>query len=202
MDFTSVLESIRASGLATAIRESIYWFPLIEAAHVIGLTLVFGTILIVDLRLLGVASRDQSFRRLSSELLRWTWIAFVLALLTGGLMFITEAVVYAGNLSFQLKMLLLALAGLNMLAFQLLTLKTVDSWDASPSTPGRARLAGALSILFWIGVVVAGRAIGFTTSGSGAEREIEPPPADMNFDDFLSGDPASAPPPPPPPPAG
>lgn len=197
MEFTSILESIRASGLATTIRDSIYWFPLIEATHVIALTLVFGTILIVDLRLLGVASRERSFRQLSSELLRWTWIAFALAVVTGGLMFITEAVVYAGNLAFQLKMLLLALAGANMAAFQILTLKTVDAWDASLATPGRARLAGALSILFWIGVVVAGRAIGFTTSGSGAEREIAPPPADMNFDDFLSGDPASAPPPPP-----
>ncbi len=196
MEFSSILESIRASGLATAIRDSIYWFPLIEAAHVIALSLVFGTILIVDLRLLGVASRERSFRRLSSELLRWTWFGFALAVLTGGLMFITEAVVYAANLPFQLKMLLLLLAGANMLAFQFLALKSVDTWDASPSTPGRARLAGALSILFWIGVVVAGRAIGFTTSGSGAEREIEPPPADMNFDDFLSGDPGSPPPPP------
>src|SRR5688500_17782617 len=122
MDFLPIFQAIRASGPAAAIRDSIYWFPLIEAAHVIALSLVFGTILIVDLRLVGIAWRERPFSRLSSELLRWTWIAFAAAVLTGGLMFISEAVSYATNTAFQIKVVLLILAGLNMLAFHFLTL--------------------------------------------------------------------------------
>jgi hypothetical protein len=196
MDINATLEAIRSSGLASAIRDSVVLFPAIESIHVIALTLVFGTIMIVDLRLLGFAWRQRSFQRLSSELLRWTWIAFAVALVTGTLMFISEAEVYFQNLAFRVKMLLLLLAGVNMAAFHLLVQRTAHEWDTAPSTPKAAKVAGALSLALWIGVIVAGRIIGFTTTGVVA-AETEATQSDVNFDDFLSG--AGGPPPPPPP---
>ena len=71
--------------------------------------MVFGTIAIIDLRLLGIASTQRSFQRMASEILKWTWAAFALTALTGALMFITNARVYYHNFFFRTKMVLLAL---------------------------------------------------------------------------------------------
>ena len=119
MDITPWLKSLEDSGLATGIRNSAYWFPCLEALHVMSLSLVLGTITVVDLRMLGLTSKGRSAERVSAELLRWTWGGFALAVLTGFVMFTTNARVYAHNTAFQIKLVLLALAGLNMLVFHL-----------------------------------------------------------------------------------
>src|SRR6202022_3801441 len=115
MDITALLKSLEASGLANRIRDALWLFPLIESTHVIGLTLVFGTIAIIDLRLLGIASTERSFKRMASDILKGTWAAFALTALTGSLMFSTNARVYYHNFFFRTKMSLLVLAGMNML---------------------------------------------------------------------------------------
>jgi hypothetical protein len=190
MDIAAFLKWLEASTLATRIRDSLYLFPLIESIHVIGLALVFGTILIIDLRLLGTASTQRPFTRMASEILKWTWAAFALTALTGTLMFITNAGVYYNNFYFRTKMLLLALAGINMLAFELTAGRTIHRWDQAPSAPPAGRAVAALSLVIWIGVICAGRLIGFTTT-----RAVEPPPADINFEDFLQAPPAESEPP-------
>src|SRR6185437_8291338 len=119
MDIAALLTSLQASGLATRIRDSLFLFPLIESTHVFGLAMVFGTIAIIDLRLLGVASSQRSFQRMASDILKWTWAAFALTAVTGALMFITNPVVYYHNFYFRTKMVLLVLAGLNMGVFEL-----------------------------------------------------------------------------------
>src|SRR3954467_7651458 len=101
MDIVALLKVLEGTGLSKAILASLYAFPLIEGAHVIALTTVFGTIAIVDLRLLGVASGHRPFTRLAPEILKWTWIAFALAAITGGLMFITNAAAYFNNAFFR-----------------------------------------------------------------------------------------------------
>src|ERR1700744_222078 len=114
MDMSAWLKSLEDTGLASGIRDSLYLFPFLEAVHVMALSVVFGTIMIVDLRLLGFASTQRPFARMSSELLRITWSAFAVAAVTGTLMFMTNARVYTGNTSFRIKMVLLVLAGINM----------------------------------------------------------------------------------------
>src|SRR5436305_13746460 len=94
LEIDLLLKSIEASALATKIRDSLFLFPLIESTHVFGLALVFGTIAVIDLRLLGIASTHRSFRRMASDILKWTWVAFALTVLTGSLMFTTNARVY------------------------------------------------------------------------------------------------------------
>ena len=145
--------------VALRIGES-WWFPLLESLHVVGVTLVFGSLLMVDLRLIGVAARTYTISRMSKELVPWTWAAFVVSLITGFGLFVTRAEHYAGNPAFQLKMLALLLAGINMLVFHFGTLRDVTAWDASATPPGRARAAGALSLLLWIAVMLAGRWVG------------------------------------------
>src|SRR5687768_13926506 len=106
MNISSMLEWLQATGVAVQIRDSLYAFPLLESVHVIGLALVFGTIAILDLRLLGVASTNRAVSRILADVLTWTWMAFVVTAVTGGLMFITNAVVYFNNTFFRAKMIL------------------------------------------------------------------------------------------------
>jgi uncharacterized protein DUF6644 len=184
VDIPVWLKSLEETGLATTIRDSLYLFPILEAVHVMALSVVFGTITIVDLRLLGFASTGRPFARMSSELLRITWGAFAVAALTGTLMFMTNARVYANNTPFRVKMVLLALAGLNMTLFHLTAGRSVARWEKAPSAPGIGRLTASLSLTLWIAIVFAGRIIGFTTTGVQA-KELAPPAT--NFDDFLTG---------------
>jgi len=189
MDIAAVLKWLEATHLATKIRDSLFLFPLLESTHVIGLALVFGTIAIIDLRLLGVASAHRSFHRMASDILKWTWAAFALTALTGALMFITNAGVYYHNFYFRTKMLLLALSGINMLVFELTAGRTIHRWDKAPSAPPPAKAVAVLSLTLWIGVIFMGRLIGFTTS---RETVLAPPPAAVNFDDFLQGAPPNS----------
>jgi hypothetical protein len=186
MNVGEVLKWLEATGLATRIRGSLFLFPLIESFHVIGLALVFGTIMVIDLRLLGVASTQRSFQRVAADILKWTWVAFALTALTGSLMFITNADAYYHNSYFRAKMLLLVLAGLNMGVFELTAGRTIHLWDKAPSAPPVGRAVGALSLAIWIGVIVMGRIIGFTIT----QATVVPPPGDdIHFEDFLQGTP-------------
>ena len=177
-----MLEWLQRTAVAISIRDSLYTFPVLESIHVVGLALVFGTIAILDLRLLGVASTDRPVSRLMADLLKWTWAAFALTALTGGLMFSTNALVYFHNTFFRAKMILLVLAGLNMLVFELTARKTLGRWDAGSRTPPAARVVATVSILIWVGVIVAGRAIGFTATRTTVPTESQP---DVNFEDLL-----------------
>jgi uncharacterized membrane protein len=159
---TNIWESIEYSTLGTTIAESTWMFPTIESIHVIALVTVVGMIAIVDLRLIGVASRNLAVTKLSKDTLPWVWGAFALAAITGLLLFCSKASSYVINPYFLWKMGLLVLAGLNMMYLHLTTWRTVEHWDLDPTVPFAAKLAGTLSLIFWLGVVFFGRAIGFT----------------------------------------
>jgi uncharacterized protein DUF6644 len=164
MDIEGLIASLEASGLATGIRNSLYLFPLIESAHVVGLTMVFGTILIIDLRLLGLASAQRTFTAIAADVFTWTWLAFLMTVMTGALMFITNASTYYSSGYFRAKMALLVLSGLNMLAFELTSRRSVHLWDRQAAAPAAGRAVAALSLAIWIGVIFLGRWVGFTTS--------------------------------------
>jgi hypothetical protein len=152
------LEWLQGTPLAVSIAEE--WFPLVESVHVITMALVTGTIFIVDTRLVGLTSARLPFSYVSDRLLPWTWGAFGCSVLTGTLMFMSNATGYFDNTPFRLKMTLLLLAGLNMLYFQSLTFRSVSAWDAG-RPPVAARAAGVISICLWCGVIGFGRWIGF-----------------------------------------
>ncbi len=150
------------SSLADAIREDDVLFPLIETVHVIAISLVVGSISILDLRLLGVASVGRPVSRLTQGILPLTWCAFVVAALTGSLLFISHASKYLENWFFLTKLVLIAAAGLNMAVFHLITGKGLRQWENKPLPPLPARFSGALSLFLWVSVVACGRWIGFT----------------------------------------
>ncbi len=163
MTIVDLLKGLQSLPFPTAVRESSWLFPTIETIHVLAIVHVVGSISMIDLRLLGVASRRFGVSKLSAEILPWTWISFIIALITGALMFASKAIIYYGNLPFQLKMLLMLCAGLNMVIFQTVTWRGVKRWNDTFPLPLPVRIAGGLSLTFWIGVVFCGRWIGFTT---------------------------------------
>lgn len=164
MSIDDLLAAVEASRLAASIRNSLYLFPLIESLHVIGLSMVFGTIAIIDLRLLGIASTRRPFTSIASDTLKWTWVAFVVTAATGLLMFSTNAEVYFYNFYFQTKMALIAVSGINMLMFELTARRSVDRWDRNASAPSAGKAVAVVSLLLWISVIFLGRWVGFTTT--------------------------------------
>ncbi|WP_207482001.1 DUF6644 family protein [Arenibaculum pallidiluteum] len=162
MDITAILQSLEAMTVASWVRESDWAFPMIESVHVIALVLVFGTIAIVDLRLLGMPTTSVAFTAIARDCLLWTWAAFGLAVITGALMFVANATSYYDNFPFRMKMLCLVLAGINMAVFELVTFRGVSRWDKDHPVPIAGKIAGTLSLTFWIATITFGRWIGFT----------------------------------------
>ena len=120
-----------------------------------------GTIAVFDLRLLGWAMRKQRVTDLAHRLFPWAWAGFAVQVITGAMLFSSEAVHMQRNPAFRLKMLLILLAGVHALVFHLTVYRSVAKWDESAVPPLGAKLAGVFSILLWIGIVAAGRFIGF-----------------------------------------
>jgi hypothetical protein len=156
------LEWLQGTPLAVSISET--WFPVIESLHVITMAIVAGTIFIVDTRLIGFTSMKLPFSHVSGRLLPWTWGAFAGSVVTGSLMFMANATGYYVNVPFRVKMILLALAGANMLYFHLATFRNASLWDRG-RPPASARLAGGISICLWCAILGFGRWIGFVQGG-------------------------------------
>jgi hypothetical protein len=162
MTVEDALTRLQDLSFPTEIRESVWLFPTIETVHVLALVLVVGSIMTVDLRLLGLTNKERPFSELAGEMLPWTWVAFSFAALAGLLMFSSKALVYYGNIPFRLKMLCLLLAGINMVMFHWLGTRQLKTWDGR-RPPWSAKFAGGASLLLWTTIVAAGRWIGFTT---------------------------------------
>lgn len=165
MSLSDFAELLQHSSLGTLVASGPWVFPIVETIHVLSLAAVFGSIAMLDLRLLGITSRDGAVSTISHEVLPLTWIAFAVAALSGTLLFMSNASAYAANLQFRLKFLFMALAAVNMLAFHLGAYRQVSQWDHQLPPPNAARIAGALSILLWLTIIVFGRWTGYTMSG-------------------------------------
>lgn len=161
MNTQSMLDAIQRSAAAEWMRGTSAG-QMVEAMHVVAAVLLFGIVLVVDLRLLGLADTSRAFTRISRETLPLVWLAFIVSVFTGALMFAASAHTYVNNTAFRLKALALLGAGLNMTLFHLKTLHGVADWDQNRSSPRAARVAGLLSVVLWAAVVLLGRWIGFT----------------------------------------
>lgn len=150
---------LEALPLATHIGETV-WFPLLESVHVLTGTFVVGSILMVDLRLLGLAGTRYAVPRMTAEVIPWTLGASAVSIIVGVGLFSTRASHYVTNRAFQVKMALLVFAALNMLFFHFVTARRLTETSRAGSTSSGARLAGAASLLLWVGVLLSGRWIG------------------------------------------
>jgi hypothetical protein len=181
MNIDGALAALEATRLAGSIRQSLYFFPFLESLHVVGLTMVFGTIAVLDLRMLGVASVRRPVARVALDVEKWAWIAFALTAVTGSLMFITNATIYYHNIFFRLKMTMLVLAGVNVAIFEATARRSLQQWNTDAQAPFAGRAAAAVSLVLWIAIIFMGRWIGFTTT---RVTDVKPDPG-VNIEDLL-----------------
>ena len=154
---TPFLQWLEKTPVAIFVSQSPGGFSGLVMIHVGAAVIVFGMIVVVDLRLLGFASKGCSVTDLCREALPWTWTAFIISTITGMLLFTGQPVKYAANYAFQAKVALMGLAGINMLVFQFMTIRSVSQWNQAPRIPVAAKVAGAISLSCWIAVVAYGR---------------------------------------------
>jgi hypothetical protein len=166
MSIDSLVAAIHDTTLSAAIRGDIpgteWLFPIVETIHVLCVTLLFGSIAMVDMRLLGLTEGRVPFPKLYRELIPWTWGAFAGAVVFGTILATGKIEDYAYAPVFLAKFVLMGLAGVNMLVFNFVYHHAASLDEAAP-TPLGARAAGGLSLVLWIGVVVCGRWTGFLT---------------------------------------
>ena len=153
--------AVEATGLGRMMRESLWAFPIVETIHIAAFAIVVGSIVVLDLRLIGL-SRRMPLRRLASHVLPWTLLAFGVAVLSGLTMFTAHAADYLTNGVFMLKMGLILAAGLNAAALHMGALQASAAWDTEAGPPARVRLAAGASIALWLGVIACGRLLAYT----------------------------------------
>jgi len=161
MSILEVCQWLQDTQIGTAIRESVWWFPLIEGTHVLALALSVGTLIVIDLRLTGFIMKDRRVSEVSRQLLPWSMTGFLIMFATGALLFWCQAVKAYGSIYFKLKILGLLLAGINALIFEFRTRRTIALWDADAIPPLRARIAGFTGMILWAGVIAAGRTMAY-----------------------------------------
>jgi hypothetical protein len=152
MDFLVWLEN---TGVANAIRTIPWLYPTFETGHYIGLSLLVGGIMLIDLRVLGFA-RALPLKSMIG-LLPFVWVGFLINVLTGSLLFIYGATTFGTNGAFWLKMAFMLLAGLNALAFDVSVRRSGGSWVVADRPPSLVKGFATLSLVFWICVVTTGR---------------------------------------------
>jgi hypothetical protein len=155
----STLHSVEASGVGRWMREALWAYPATEAVHIIGIALLFGSIAIVDLRLLGLGSR-LPLAALVAFAVPWSLAGFALAATTGVLMFTAHAAEFVEQPVFLLKMSLILTAGINAALLRTGALR--DAGRGSDTNPPlRVRSAAALSIALWLAVIACGRLLAY-----------------------------------------
>ena len=161
MSLLAFFAGLGDSSWSVSLHESQYAYAIIESIHVWTLAVFFGSILMVDLRLLGLTMRNVPVTEVAGRLLPWTVAGFIVMVITGSLLFSAIPLRSYQNIFFRGKMLLLLLAGLNMWIFHSRVYPKVATWDCDGVPPRPARLAGAVSLALWIGIIFSGRMIAY-----------------------------------------
>lgn len=161
MSALAVCHWLYQTALGTAVREGYYAYAVPQVTHLLSMGVFGGAVLMDDLRLLGWL-RQPSVTELMDQLRPLKWIGFALALVSGAVLFTSDAVLYYTNSTFLLKMGLLLAIGVNAWIFRALVYRDAAQWSDSPAPPAPAKAAALISLLLWISVIAASRTIAFT----------------------------------------
>jgi len=159
----SLIQAIEGGAINTWVLSTYWLWPLMEIVHFIGLSLLLGALIIVDLRLAGYLRQidiDSVHR-----LLPWATIGFVMNLVSGFLFFMGDPARYSVNIGFQIKMILVLIAGLNVLVYMLKVKPVMGAWDSQGDTSGLAKAVAWTSLVAWTGVLLLGRLIPYIGTG-------------------------------------
>jgi uncharacterized membrane protein len=163
MSLASFLNWLSNTPFSVYMRESTWGEPIVESIHVLTLTLFFGFAVMLDMRLLGVVMKRRRISEVLAQFNPWLFGAFAIMIVTGALLFSADPVTfyYTHPPFFKIKMIMLVLAGVNVLIFNATIGRKVAEWDLNPTTPAGAKLAATVSITLWVLIIAAGRAIAY-----------------------------------------
>ena len=152
--------ALEHTALGEAMRGGMFLYPIVETAHILGFASLVGSILVLDLRLIGMGRgiRPAALVRVAVPVAA---CGLLLAAVTGSMLFVTEATAYVRNPAFYAKQTLIALGLINIAVFHRTLLPVAESWPENAPPPARARLSGAISALTWIAVLICGRFIAY-----------------------------------------
>ena len=144
-----------------ALRDSAWGYPAVETSHVVSIAMFAGFVVMMDLRLVGLAFRDTPFSYVQSRLFPWQMVGMALSSITGLALLVIDPLRFYNNVFFWAKVAMLLIAGVNAVAFHLTTYQSVAVWDRDSRTPFPARVAGMASLALWAGIIVSGRLIAY-----------------------------------------
>jgi hypothetical protein len=157
----SFLAWLHDTSFSVMMRDSVWAEPIVETIHVLTLTVFLGFVLLLDLRLLDLALRRRRVSDLFVQLNPGLFGGFAVMVVTGAMLFCGDPIAFFSTLFFKLKMIMLLLAGLNVLIFNFTVGRRLGEWDTAPATPWGAKAAGIVSLVLWISIVAAGRGIAY-----------------------------------------
>jgi len=158
MSLLAFFQWCEQSAIGDAIRRSAWLFPVIEAIHLLGLGVIGGAVLVVDLRLLGLGLRRQSVAQLARDAQPWLIGSLILMITTGTLLFLSEAIKCYYHPAFWMKMTSLFLA----IVFTFTVQRKVTIADEARMSPLWSKVVAVVSVVLWSGVGIGGRWIGFS----------------------------------------
>ncbi len=161
MSVTSFLQWLQNTSFSVWLRDSTWTEPIVETVHVLTLTLFLGFAVLLDVRLLGLGMKRRRVSEVINQLNPWLIGGFTVMVVSGILLFSGDPVSFYTTIFFKIKMILIVLAGLNVFVFNTTIGRTVGEWDLGEPTPGRAKVAAVLSLIFWVAIIAAGRAIAY-----------------------------------------
>ena len=154
-------EFFNAFPSSIAIRESIYLYPALLTAHVVGMCVFAGLVIMMDLRLLGVGNIGTPVSQIQSRLFPWQLADMVLSAVTGLVLVYTQPMRFYPNVFFWIKTVMMLIASANVLAFHFGAYQSVASWDTAVKPPFAARLSSVVSLVLWTLVIMSGRLIAY-----------------------------------------
>ena len=154
------LRWLENTAVAVTVRESLWVYPAVETAHIIGFVVLVGAAAMFDLRLLGRSS-ELPVSDTARHLLTWSRASLLIVVPSGFLLFMSNATALSTNPAFRLKLVLLATAGVNAYLFHRWPFRTVTTWNREVATPAAAKISAAVSLALWAGVITCGRFIAY-----------------------------------------
>jgi hypothetical protein len=171
------LEWLGNTAWSIGLLESFWVWPLLESTHTLSIAWFVGTAAMMDLRLMGVRFGRVRASDFTGRMLQLTRYGFVVTAVTGVIIFYSNPLRYYHNMFFRFKMILLVIAGINIWFFHSRIHKKVAEWDMDPSPPRAAKVAGIVSFVSWMLIVISGRLIAYNWY----DCDLQPQPAFVNW---------------------
>jgi uncharacterized membrane protein len=161
MSLYTFLQRLSETAFSMWLRGSTWAEPVIESIHVLTLTVFLGFTVLLDLRLMGVSMRERRASQVLAQLNPWVKASFAVMIVSGTLLFTGDPASFYSTIFFKIKMIMLLLALANILVFNWTAGRTIAEWDQARDTPRGAKAAAIISLVLWVAIIAAGRAIAY-----------------------------------------